>query len=286
MSDETLPATAGIGRVALRVADLDAVVSFYRDVVGLAVRSRAAERATLGTADSGLLELTAAPDTPARPDSAAGLFHTAFRVPSRAALADALARVRDGWQLSGASDHAVSEALYLRDPEGNGVEIYRDRERAAWPTDDGGRVGMVTEPLDLDELASAAGDERGASATVPVGTDVGHVHLEVTSLRSARERYGDALGMNVRQETGGALFLAAGEYHHHVGANVWNRRSTPAAGLGLDWFEVVVPDAGALAAVRERFDRADVATESVDGGEAELAVTDGDGIGLRVRVAD
>ena len=244
------------------------------------------DRTSLGVDGRPLIELHADPTAPERGRTEAGLFHTAIRVPSRDALADALHRIHGDWRLDGASDHHVSEALYLTDPEGNGVEIYRDRERAAWPTDDGGRVGMVTEPLDLDELASAAGDERGASATVPVGTDVGHVHLEVTSLRSARECYGDALGMNVRQETGGALFLAAGEYHHHVGANVWNRRSTPAAGLGLDWFEVVVPDAGALAAVRERFDRADVATESVDGGEAELAVTDGDGIGLRVRVAD
>jgi len=294
MTESRLPSTSRIGRVALRVSDLDETMAFYRDVVGLTVRSRTGERAALGPPDSRLLELTADPDASARPETAAGLFHTAFRVPSRAALADALARVRGEWQLSGASDHGVSEALYLRDPEGNGVEVYRDRGRAAWPTSADGRVEMVTEPLDLDGLTAEGGGADGVADTgaeaVPDGTDVGHVHLEVTSLRSAREYYGDALGMTVRQEMGGALFLAAGEYHHHVGANVWNRRSTPAEGRGLDWFEVVVPDAAALAAVRDRFEGASVTVESVDAdgdGETDgIAVIDGDGIELRVRVAD
>jgi len=287
MTAGTLPASAGIGRVALTVGDLDETVAFYRDVVGLQVHSRddADERggaATLGTAEESLLELRADPDATERPEKAAGLFHTAFRVPSRAALGDALDRIRAGWQLTGASDHLVSEALYLRDPEDNGVEIYCDRPRAEWPTTDDGRVAMTTDPLDLDALAA----ESTGAESVPSGSDVGHVHLEVTALESARSFYADVLGMNVRQAMSGALFLAAGEYHHHVGCNVWNGRSASAEGRGLDWFEVVVPD-DALAAVRERFEAADVGVggvpdESDSGG---FAVTDPDGIELRIRPA-
>ena len=295
MTSGSLPASSGIGRVALRVGDLDETVAFYRDVVGLRVRSRdesvdegtdgdggGGSTATLGTADRPLLELRTDPDAPERPETAAGLFHTAFRVPSRAALGDALERIREHWRLTGASDHLVSEALYLRDPEGNGVEIYCDRPREAWPTTDDGRVEMTTDPLDLDSLAAeSTGDE-----SVPKGSDVGHVHLEVTSLDAARAFYADALGLNVRQAMSGALFLAAGEYHHHVGCNVWNGRSSPAEGRGLAWFEVVVP-AEALAAVRERFEAADVAVDGIpdESSGDGFTVTDPDGIELRVRPA-
>ncbi|MEF8852104.1 MAG: VOC family protein [Haloarculaceae archaeon] len=295
MTGGTLPASAGIGRIGLTVETIDETVAFYRDVVGLTVHARDAEAATLGTPDEALLELRAEPDCPPRPGTAAGLFHTAFRVPTRGALADALDRVREEWELSGASDHLVSEALYLRDPEGNGVEIYRDRDRSEWPTTDEGRVAMVTDPLDLAALAS----EATGTGTVPVGSDVGHVHLEVTDLPTARRFYADALGMNVRQEMSGALFLAAGEYHHHVGCNVWNGRSTPAKGRGLDWFEVVVP-ADAVGGVRERVETAGFETGGAEGGggpggrgHAEVeptdhdgfAVSDADGVELRVRPA-
>jgi catechol 2,3-dioxygenase len=290
MTEGDLPASAGIGRVALTVGDLDEAVAFYRDVVGLAVHSRQESAtegadggdgaATLGAAERTLLELRADPEAPERPDSAAGLFHTAFRVPSRAALGDALDRVRERWRLTGASDHLVSEALYLRDPEGNGVEVYCDRPRTEWPTTDDGRVAMTTDPLDLDALAT----ESTGAESVPAGSDVGHVHLEVTTLDSARSFYADALGLTVRQSMSGALFLAAGEYHHHVGCNVWDGRSTPTEGRGLAWFDVVVPGE-ALAAVRERFEAAGVAVEAVpDGaGTGGFAVTDPDGIELRIR---
>ena len=289
MTAGTLPAASGIGRVGLTVGDLDETVAFYRDVVGLEVRSRedgAGESvdgggvATLGTPERPLLELRADPAAPERPETAAGLFHTAFRVPSRAALGDALDRVRERWELTGASDHLVSEALYLRDPAGNGVEIYRDRPRAEWPTTDDGGVAMTTDPLDLDALAT----ESTGAQSVPAGSDVGHVHLEVTSLESVRSFYADALGMNVRQAMSGALFLAAGQYHHHVGCNVWNGRSSPAEGRGLAWFEVTVP-ADALAAVGERFEAADLAVDGLRGetGSDGFAVTDPDGIELRIR---
>ncbi len=269
----TLPAETAVGRVALRAADVDRLVEFYRSIVGLDVQRRTADCATLGAGGTALLELHAAPDA-SRGERAAGLFHAAFRVPTRAALGDALDRVESNWRLTGASDHRVSEALYLRDPEDNGVEVYRDRPREEWPTRDG-RVAMDTLPLDFDTLREAATGAGGA----PDRTDVGHVHLEVTDLSAARAFYVDALGLDVRQEWDGAFFAAAGGYHHHVGLNTWNGRSAPAADRGLDWFELRVPER-AVAAIRERL--ADGGSDVCGTGEG-LAVADPDGNGLRVR---
>ncbi|WP_335999717.1 VOC family protein [Halorientalis halophila] len=276
-----LPEDTRVGRVALTVGDLDETLAFYRDVVGLEVHERDddadGDRAVLGDGSDPLLVLREDASTAPRDQAAAGLFHTAFRVPSRTALGDALDRVKSRWRLDGASDHRVSEALYLSDPEGNGVEIYRDRPAEAWPIDDDGRVQMDTGPLPLDELsAAAAGDDRA-----PTGTTVGHVHLEVTDLAAARPFYVDGLGLNVRQEwADDALFLAAGEYHHHVGLNTWRGRSEPAGERGLAWFELVVPDEETLAAVEGRLTARDVGTTRRDG---RLDSADPDGIEVRLR---
>ena len=277
-SEGALPAGTAVGRTALVVSDLDSVSAFYRDVVGLAVQHREGGRATLGAGGDPLLELTEDPDAPPRSPESAGLFHNAFRVPSRAALADALDRIGEAWELTGASDHRVSEALYLDDPEGNGVEVYRDRPREEWPIGEDGHVEMDTLPLDLEGLASEARGE----ASAPPGTDVGHVHLEVSDVPTARRFYAGALGMNVRQGWGpDALFVAAGDYHHHVGLNAWNGRSSPLEGRGLDWFELALPDEGSLAAARERFEDAGV---EVTDGEQGFEVYDPDGIPVRLRV--
>jgi len=276
MDGEPLPAETRAGRVALTVGDVREVTEFYDAVVGLAVHDRDSERAVLGDGETPLLELYEDGSAPGRPQSAAGLFHTAFRVPSRAALGDALERLDSRWQLSGASDHLVSEALYCQDPEGNGVEIYRDRPRSAWEETPDGAVRMATESLDTTGVRQAAtGDDA-----VPSGTDVGHVHLEVTDLDEARAFYADALGMRVRTTDDGAVFLAADGYHHHVGANVWNGRSARADGRGLDWFELRLPTDEAVVAARGRLDRAGYAVDVTDAG---TRVTDPDGIDLRLR---
>ncbi|EMA70218.1 glyoxalase/bleomycin resistance protein/dioxygenase [Halorubrum aidingense JCM 13560] len=284
--DDPLPAETRIGRAALRVADLDETVAFYRDVVGLTVLDRGVDEAVLGADGTELLVLERDPDLPERGRTDAGLFHTAFRVPSRAALGEALARVRDRWRLDGASDHRVSEALYLADPEGNGVEIYRDRPREEWPVAEDGTVTMTTEPLDLEAVAAATAAAAERGDRVPPGTDVGHVHLEVTSLSAFEAVYVDGLGFALGMTGPDVRFVAAGGYHHHLGANTWRGRTTPAAGRGLAWFEVVVPDAAALAAVRERL--ASVASDgAVDVRVAErddgIEVVDADGIAVRVR---
>lgn len=272
----SLPAGTHIGRTALSVSDLEATTDFYRTVVGLAVHERTESTSTLGAGDAPLLVLEHDPETPARQRSETGLYHTAFRLPSRGALGDALGRVRRRWQLDGASDHRVSEALYLTDPEGNGVELYRDFPRDTWPVTDDGMIGMTTEPLDLNGLeADATGNSQA-----PSGTDIGHVHLEVSSLETFEDYYVDALGFELQATLPAARFVSAGGYHHHVGANTWNDRTTPARGRGLSWFEVVVPDAGALDAVRTRLDERDISITEADEG---FVVVDPDDIRLRFR---
>lgn len=277
MSDNwELPAATRIGRTALIVSDLGAMVEFYRDVVGLRVKRESAGRAVLGAGGAPLLVLERDADAPSRRREQTGLFHTAFRVPSRAALGAALERIEAESTLSGASHHHVSEALYLDDPEGNGVEIYRDLPEETWPRREDGTIGIGTVPLDLDAVAAAS----DGTASAPAGTVVGHVHLEVSSLEATRELYVETLGLGVKTELESALFLAAGDYHHHLGANTWNRRTEPAGGRGLAWFEFVVPDGAAMDDVRRCFAASDLPHEEVDGG---VSIEDPDGIELRFR---
>ena len=276
-STEGLPESTHVGRTALRVADLAGTTAFYQRVVGLAVLTRERTTATLGVDGTPLLVLEADEDAPERDESGTGLYHNAFRVPTRGALGDALVRVREHWRLDGASNHGFSEALYLADPEGNGVEIYRDRPREDWPVGDDGRLRGMSDPLDLDALAADAAGGTGA----PSGTVVGHVHLEVSSTGAARAFYAGTLGFDVTIDLEpSALFLSAGGYHHHVGVNTWQGRSGPADGLGLAWFELVLPDRDAVATVVER-------VEASGGSVAELddsvELTDPDGIAIRLR---
>jgi catechol 2,3-dioxygenase len=260
------------------VNSLDRVVPFYRDVVGLDV-SRDGDRATLTAGDDPLVVLGEEPDAPTRPSDAAGLFHLAVRVPTREALGDALVRVDDSTEeLTGASDHLVSEAIYLRDPEGNGVEIYRDRPREDWTVTNDGGVEMDTLPLDLDGVREAAAGDGPSPET-----DIGHVHLEVTDLAAARAFYVDAFGLGVRTESySGALFVAAGDYHHHVGLNTWNGRTKPVGEhRGVEWFEFVVPES-AIDDLRDALVERGRPPDHADG---TLTVADPDGIEVRLRSA-
>lgn len=274
---DSLPQETHIGRTALRVNDLEEMSGFYRDVVGLSVLRQSDTSSSLGVADTPLLVLEEDEDALERHSSGAGLFHNAFRVPSREALGDALARIRGHWQLGGASDHGVSEALYLTDPEGNGIEIYRDFPREEWPFAADGSVRMGTYPLDLDPVEAAA---RGKS-DVPARTDLGHVHLEVSSLEAFRDFYVDVIGFEVQTTVPAAMFVSAGGYHHHIGANTWNHRSRPVGGRGLSWFEVVLPEAEALDVIQRQItDSQYTVTEMNDG----ISVTGPDEIAVRFRV--
>jgi catechol 2,3-dioxygenase len=234
-----------MGPVHLTVSDLVRSLEYYRKVVGLDVLEQGTGRASLGADSTELLGLVEQPG--AQPsDGYTGLFHFALLVPDRPALARWLAyAVRDRVPLTGLSDHYVSEAIYLRDPDRHGIEIYGDRPRELWE----GRVGerMTTEPLDVkDLLGEADGDFDG----MPAGTTMGHVHLKVASIPQTVEFYRDVLGFDlVVERVPQAAFLSAGGYHHHLGANTWesaNAPPPPPCSAALRQATVVLPSAEAL----------------------------------------
>jgi catechol 2,3-dioxygenase len=240
-----------VERVALRVSDVGRSADFYARIAGLSAREADADHALLGAPDGGpvRLELRRAERPGPAPRRAAGLFHTALRYPSRPQLAAALRRIAAEHQpLSGASDHLVSEALYLDDPDGLGIELYRDRPREQWPPPgDGERVRMDTLPLDLDDLlASGDGELPDAAARV----DVGHVHLKVADVESAVAFWTGEAGLELMTRFGDdAAFLAADGYHHHIGVNTWLSRGAPLeppAGPGID--EIILTSDGAAEA--------------------------------------
>ncbi|GAB7018784.1 VOC family protein [Halostagnicola bangensis] len=282
----SLPSGTQIGRVSLLASDRSELVEFYRDVVGLKVCSQSSGETTLGAGGRTLLVIGEDQNAAPRDRAKAGLYHTAFRVPSRAALSDALRRIRAQWELESASDHDVSEALYLTDPAGNGVEIYRDRPRDRWSTS-GGHVEMGSNPLDLESLLAASSDQPEGERIVVEDvidpeTTVGHVHLEVSAIDDARAFYEDGIGFDIAVEPApSVLFFAAGGYHHHVAVNTWNRRSAPASGQGVAWFEITVPDGSALTAVCDRVRATGGTLSEHDDG---FDVTDPDGIEVRVRL--
>ncbi len=221
--------TLRIGSVRLAVADLPRSIEFYERVLGLPLISRDDDGALLGVdRENPALELTAIADpTPVSPHDT-GLFHVAWLHPSRAALAETVQRVvHSGWLLGGASDHGVSEALYLSDPDGLGIEVYADRPLEQWPRPaDGQGVEMVTLPLDLDDLMAQAPAQ--AQPAIAPGTSVGHVHLKVSDVPRALAFYRDALGLDEQAQLPSAAFLSGGGYHHHVGLNSWQSRGASA----------------------------------------------------------
>lgn len=242
-----LPAATRIGAVRLQVSDLARSLAYYQDVLGLRVLRRAEGAATLGAHgdDAPLVELRERPGArPAPMRGRLGLYHFAILLPDRRALGRFVAHLAETGERAGASDHLVSEALYLHDPDGLGIEVYADRPRSTW-RHAGRQLAMDTAPLDLAGLVRAAGGERWTGA--PAGTTVGHVHLHVGGLEAASAFYHAALGLDaVVWSYPGALFLSAGGYHHHLGLNTWASPDAHPAGEGdaklLEW-ELVVPRA-------------------------------------------
>lgn len=237
-----------VGRVGLRARDADAVADYYKAILGLKELRRSDGTIALGTGEREILEIERSaalkPDDP----RSAGLFHTAFLLPGRADLARWTRFAIDARiPVDGASDHSVSEAIYLTDPEGNGVEIYADRPRESW-TFDGPAIRMGTYALDvqnlLDELRVSNSDWSGA----PDGTVVGHVHLRVGDVGEAERWWNEAQGFDTMVHYGdSAVFLSSGGYHHHVGANSWRSRGAgprPADTTGLSFVELVSKEAG------------------------------------------
>jgi len=257
---------AHIGAVHLTIRDLSRSIRFYEAHLGFTLHRRDDRVARLGAGGPDLLVLRQSEGAP-RVRGATGLYHFAVLVPSRPDLARALRRLVDtDTEMQGAADHGVSEALYLADLDGNGIEIYRDRPRAEWPFV-GGRLRMVTDPLDLDDLLEAG--QASGDGLAP-GTVVGHVHLHVSRLDESQRFYVDLLGFELMQRFGpSALFVSAGGYHHHIGLNTWagvGAPPPPPGSIGLDHFEVLLPSDAAVHDVRDRLRAAAIPIEDASDG--------------------
>jgi catechol 2,3-dioxygenase len=263
----SIAAATTVGTVALTVSDVERSRAFYETVLGLVAYERDDGDVALGVTDEpALVTLRGDPDAPDLDPRATGLFHLALLTPSRRELANALARVaRARWPLTGASDHLVSEALYLHDPDGNGIEIYRDRERSEWRTDEHGQPAMATLRLDLRSLSDELADAPPVPERLPPGTRMGHVHLQVSDIATAEDFYVGVLGFEVTVRSyPGALFVSAGGYHHHIGLNTWNSAGAapPLAGaVGLRSFDVRLPDGRELDRLLARISAAGVPAE-------------------------
>ncbi len=256
----SIPANTRIGRVRLRVRDVERSLGFYRGLLGLEATAADGGLALSAPGGAEVVELEERADAMAKPRATTGLYHFAILVPDRRALAAVYLRLQGaGWPFEGFADHLVSEALYLADPDGNGIEIYADRPRELWQHLHG-EVRMTTAPLDLDGLVSELSGPDGA-AGLPAGTVIGHIHLHVANLGRAEAFYGDVLGFEATARSyPGALFMSAGGYHHHIGLNVWAGAGAPPPpenAVGLLDFTIVVSDAEARAAMVERARRDD-----------------------------
>lgn len=251
------PDPLAIAGVALAVRDLDSVSRFYRDVVGLELIELSAGAARLGAGGVPLLDLLHRPDLLPRDPAAAGLYHTAFLLPSRADLGRWLAHAAQiGVRLDGAADHLVSEAVYLHDPEGNGIEIYADRPRSAWRWT-GNLVQMANDRLDMIGLRALATEPWTGA---PAGTRIGHVHLQVGDTGAAERFYAGLLGFDVTRCWPEAVFLSTGRYHHHFAANTWHSAGAgprDPARAGLDSVTLRAADPALLNGIRARAGRTD-----------------------------
>lgn len=250
-----LPAETRLGRVRLQVADLERSIAFYQDVLGFRAVDRSLSRVTLGAHgdDAPLIELHERKGArPVLRRGQLGLYHFAVLLPDRAALGRLITHLAEVGARAGASDHLVSEALYLQDPDGLGIEVYADRPRATWRHQDC-QLTMATEPLDMASLVRAAGGEPWTG--MPAGTTIGHVHLHVGDIDEAAAFYHEALGFDkVVWSYPGALFLSAGGYHHHLGVNTWAGAAAARPQEGdarlLEWTVIVPGQGDAEAAAR------------------------------------
>ncbi|GHO98205.1 catechol-2,3-dioxygenase [Reticulibacter mediterranei] len=269
-----------IGSAALTIADLQRSIEFYTRVIGFTVLMQTEQTAVLGTLANGeqkpLLTLVLQSTAKPQPARSTGLYHIAVLLPSRADLSLFVLRLAtSGYPLSGVADHLVSEALYLSDPDGNGLEVYRDRPRETWQWHNG-LVQMATDPLDVEALLTE-GQELAAGENwhkAPAGTTIGHMHLRVGDIEQARHFYADLLGFDVVQHLPGALFVSAGGYHHHLGLNIWQSRNAPrppADSAGLRLFTIELPDAEGLAQLQQRLRTAQWPFEHHEG---EIVVRD------------
>lgn len=265
-----------LGAVGLSVSDLERSLDFYRGAIGMTVLERVDGHAALGVGTRRLLVLEERAGA-VRDGEAADLFHFALLLPSRHALGQQLDHMLESdVPLTGAADHHVSEALYLDDPDGHGIELYRDRPADGWYVD--GRVRLTNEHLDLDQLrAEGRGDAQRWRCLDP-GTVMGHVHLQTFDLGLAGRFYEEALGFEVTEAWPHATFLSVGGYHHHIAVNDWRGKRRPAVpdagGIGLLWYEIRVPPRFDLSELKAALPDARIEADA-------LIVADPNGIPIR-----
>jgi catechol 2,3-dioxygenase len=258
-----------IGMVTLRVRNLDLVTDYYRDAIGLSVMQRTATGARLGAGGVALLDLSLRAGAAAEPRSAAGLYHTAFLMPTRKDLARWLVHAATNKvPLSGFADHLVSESVYLDDPEGNGIEVYADRAPEIWKWESGA-VAMATDPLDFDNLLALTNPRISDYAGAPEGLRIGHMHLRVGDLGQADRFYGGVIGFDPTRKRTGAAFLSSGRYHHHLGLNTWQsagagRRDDAATGLA--WFSLEIAEQDLLQPQEQRLRQSGAAVATIANG--------------------
>ncbi len=261
-SDFAYDRPAHVGEAALQVRDLPLVSSYYQQAIGLKVLEENASGTVLGAGGKPLLTLTTDRSVKPAPRQASGLFHTAFLMPDRAALGRWLVHAAHlGVRLDGAADHLVSEAIYLSDPEGNGIEIYADRPHGEWDYGKDGTVAMDTLPFDLQALYDAT--PKAAWAGMENDVAIGHLHLKVGNLPAADEFFINVLGLKKMCTYPGASFYATGSYHHHVAANIWQSRGTGAreAGqAGLTRYSLRFNDKAAFDGVLAALEKLEIAT--------------------------
>ncbi|NNJ09380.1 VOC family protein [Chloroflexales bacterium ZM16-3] len=263
------PHTA-LGPARLVVADMGRALSFYEGVLGMQVERRADGSVGLKAGETTLLVLDERPGARPKPPRSTGLYHIALLLPSRRDLARVIRRFAETrYPLSGASDHLVSETLYLDDPDGNGLEIYADRPRSTWSYNQR-EVLMATNPLDIDGILGELQGDTAPWAGMADGSTVGHVHLQVKDLPSAEAFYCGVLGFEVMARYGpAAMFVSAGGYHHHLGLNTWagvGAPPPPTGAAGLRHFTVRLPGSEALDVVLSRVREAGIAAEDAEGG--------------------
>jgi catechol 2,3-dioxygenase len=246
-----------IGLVTLRVADLERSRRFYEGILAFQPIEQGSGKVVLGGQDKKpLLELIEVPGAAPQPRRATGLYHVAILFPTRADLGRELVRVARAGVQFGQGDHLVSEALYISDPDDNGLELYRDRPRSEWHWTNG-LVEMATDPVDIRGLVAEGERDAEPWEVIPAGTRVGHIHLQVGDIKEAREFYHTILGFDVTADLSqhGALFVSAGGYHHHIGLNIWHSRGakpTPVDAAGLQMYVIAIPSRGGLQEVKER----------------------------------
>jgi catechol 2,3-dioxygenase len=245
-----------IGAVTLRARDMAALAAFYEDKLGLDRITALPDRISLGSGGQAYLHIDATPDGEHEPENAAGLFHTAFLLPDRASLGRWFLRTHGlGVPFDGASDHSVSEAFYLSDPEGNGIEVYHDRAPSEWRNEADGSIHMTTARMDVQAVAREGQENGTGDGRFPTGSVIGHVHLKVGDAQAAEQFYTQALGIDVtHRRAPHAVFMSSGGYHHHIAANTWmsqgaGKRSSQALGLGE--LELVVSDTAVRSALME-----------------------------------